>query len=150
MLKVSWQKQNFQLTAQLNVKHVCSPIISYITKFLLPPRFRPYDLVTAICDAEWAKSTAVVVSITKFWHRMWRWTLLLLLLLLNLLLAGHCHHTYGSVEFCKHRMQFSPLMPSLHNVQKRNMQREGQNTANVQLPICQAFNLKTGECSVMT
>jgi len=84
-------------------------IISYIAKFLLPARFRPYDLVTAICDAEWAKSTAVVVSITKFWHWMWWWTLLLLLLLLNLLLAGHCHHTYGSVDFCKHRYNFCHL-----------------------------------------
>jgi hypothetical protein len=104
--------------------------------------------VTAICDAEWAKSTAVVVSITKFWHRMWWWTLLLLLLLLNLLLAGHCHHTYGSVDFCKHRIQFSPFMHSVHNVQKRNMQREGQNTATVQLSLSQAFNLKSGECSI--
>jgi len=105
--------------------------------------------MTAICDAKWAKSTAVVVSITKFWHRMWWWTLLLLLLLLNLLLAGHCHHTYGSVDFCKHRIQFLSFMHSLCNVQKRNTQREDQNTAMVQLSICQAFNLKAGECSVM-
>jgi hypothetical protein len=121
-------------------------IISYITKFLLPARFRPYDLMTTICNAEWAKSTTVVVSITKFWHWMWWRTLLLLL---NLLLAGHCHHTYGSVEFCKHRIQSSPFMHSLYNVQKRNMQREGQNTATVQLSICQDFNLKASECSVM-
>jgi type II secretory pathway component PulF len=101
-------------------------IIIYITKFILPARFGPYDLVTAICDAEWAKSTTVVVSITKFWHRMWWWTLLLLLLLLlNLLLAGHRHHTYGSVDFCKHRKQFLPFMHSLYNVQERNTHRQG-------------------------
>jgi hypothetical protein len=105
--------------------------------------------MTAICDAEWAKSTSVVVSITKFWHRMWWWTLLLLLLLLHLLLAGHCHRTYGSAEFCKHKIQSSPFMHSLYNVQKRNMQRKGQNTATVQLSICQDFNLKASECSVM-
>jgi hypothetical protein len=84
--------------------------------------------MTAICDAEWAKSAAIVVSITKFWHRMWWWTLLLLLLLLlNLLLTGHCHGTYGSADFCKHRIQFLPFITHyLYNVQERTVHRDGQ------------------------
>jgi hypothetical protein len=92
--------------------------------------------MTAICDAEWAKSTAIVVSITKFWHRMWWWTLLLLLLLLNLLLAGHCHGAYGSADFCKHRIQFLPfIMHCMYNVQK------GKCTGMVNYIHCPAVHL---------
>jgi hypothetical protein len=67
----SWRYDTGFLDQKVIMRQKKKYICSLPNRGMLPARFGPDDLMTTIGDAQWAEGTAIMVSITEFWHGMW-------------------------------------------------------------------------------